>query len=181
MKKDLANPDSYITRFLNEHDEMIAEARKTDWLKHISKQMAYDSGRKKRPPRKKITVAYERQAIVDSIRDAAKNGQIVESIAEEALAEAGEALSWMDSVPDRMLLEDLPVIEKLENENRNSIVAMRTGLARMSPALKAVMEEGNQKMMQKLKELAADLATEVATKLVAVREQIDRESDQGRG
>jgi hypothetical protein len=132
LHKDMDDPNSYIVRFLQEGDELKQRVRSTDWLARIAREGGYRLGRKQRPKRIPVAVAHERQAIVDFVRQAVEKDRLPAAAAEDVLAEGGESLSWMESVPDRMLLEDLPVMEKLEKKTRNSIIAMRTGLAEMS-------------------------------------------------
>jgi hypothetical protein len=88
--------------------------------------------------------------------------------AEEILAEAGETLSWMDSVPDRTLIEE-PLVPFAGSPS-----FQRTQLARTSPALAALIAEGNQHMLAKLTEFNQQVAAELTAKLGALQRPDDK-------
>jgi hypothetical protein len=160
LRKDLDNPNSHLVRFLQE-----VESKARDILENPSgikrwqtvakdgKRLSNRSGLPDPPE------AYERQAIVNSVRKAAELHQLTKDAAEEVLAEAGETLTWVDSMPDRTLIEE-PLVPFA-----GSPAFQRTQLARTSPVLAAVIAEENQRMLVKLTEYHPSLARELTMRL----------------
>jgi hypothetical protein len=155
------NPESAVVKYLDECDA-------------VKKRLRHGQFGQRAQPRNPGT-AYERQAIIDFARKEVEKGRLSEAAAIEVLAEGGETISWMDSPTDRLLLEE-PMVPI-----PGDAIFKRHMLAKMSPVLADVMEEGNQMMIKKLGEISAELATELAESLVNLRQEILRQTKKGHG
>ena len=107
-------------------------------------------------------VAVERDTIVQFVRDAAKKNALPIEDAVRVLAEAGESLTWVDSVPDRLIMNE-PIVPTL-----GSPTERRKLLALYYRPLAELMAEQNTRMCERLAECNAGLAAGLQERLAGL-------------
>lgn len=113
-------------------------------------------------------VADDRALIVQVVRDEAMAGRLSCAAAEQVLAEGGESVDWLDSVPDRLLMQE-PIVPIT-----GTPVEKRRLLAERFPVLAECIDHQNRAMCERLAGLAPILADALQDALDSARRGRDR-------
>jgi hypothetical protein len=164
LEAQLADPNSWVNRALQMMQERIDHVDRVDWFQALSNPTRKKLGQPLYKPDQPLKrgdpqVATARELIVRFIRDAAGRSELPEDVAVRILAEAGESLAWMDSVPDRLIMSEpmAPV--------RGTPTEKRKYLATYYPVLADLMTEQNVHMYQRLAEASPDLSEKLQRQL----------------
>jgi hypothetical protein len=161
LDAQLNDPDSWVNRALRMMQERSEYIEKVDWVRAMSgaarQEHVPDTHLKRGDPR----VATNQELIVRFVRDAAGQGNLSEEKAERILAEAGESMSWIDSVPDRLITNE-PIAPI-----RGSGTERRKYLATYYPVLADLMAEQNGHMCQRLAVASPELSESLQKQLAA--------------
>lgn len=163
LDAQLADPDSWVSRSFK---MMKDQSQNADWDRFLTlPRFRKPLPENKRPRRGDPQVAVDHEVIVQFVREAFEAGRLPEHTGARVLAEAGESLNWIDSIPDlQAITESISPISGSPTERRALMVTA-------FPVLGDLMAEQNGKMCERLAECAQGLAKELRERLVESRRQ----------
>jgi hypothetical protein len=168
LETQLADPDSWVNRAKKMLEEQNNGRQDIDWFEVLSNPARKRSGQPlyqpPHAPRGNPQTAIDREIIVRFIRARSADGRLSEKQAALILAEAGESLSWIDSVPDRMAIS-----EPIAPLRGGSPTQRRKYIATHYPVLSDLMADQNSKMHERLNEAQPILAAELQHRLTESR------------
>ena len=168
LQSQQRDPGSVVRQLQDTISRRLGRTRSIDWWSEALRSPRF---RKKQPPpenseaqqdRGNPHVAVERETILQFVREAAQRKTLPEDDAVRVLAEAGESLAWIDSVPDRLIMDE-PIVPI-----RGSPTEKRKLLAFSYPPLAELIAEQNTRMCERLAECNADLAAGLQERLAGL-------------